>query len=277
MKFYLIVANGPKAGLPIPIDNVDLFVVGSDSICQLRPKSPRIGGKHCAFITRERKVFIRDMDSGENTVVNGAAMEPGSEWPLHAGDRIEVGPLEFMIQFSEMALSQRDLEEWALKCLDADAGEKKTALEELEERATRYTQKQENASKAAEAIIDKLSAARGVVRGRLRISKEGGVTIVRVNDVYLVEGSELAYIKKELHDNLALPNLRVLLDLKNVRRMSTTAANMIAEFQHWLRPWGSTIALCRLRPELKDVIAALPALKGVSVFPDKPTAIEARW
>ena len=37
MKLYLIVSKGKQKGLPIPI-KVDLFLMGSDSICQLRSK-----------------------------------------------------------------------------------------------------------------------------------------------------------------------------------------------------------------------------------------------
>src|SRR5947209_6413442 len=47
MKFYLIVAKGSKQGLPIPI-TVDLFLIGSDKMCQLRKRS--LGPKHCAFV-----------------------------------------------------------------------------------------------------------------------------------------------------------------------------------------------------------------------------------
>src|SRR3974390_2021219 len=74
MKFYLIVAKGSKQGMPIPI-TVDLFLLGSDKMCQLRKKS--LGPRHCAFVTREQKVFVRDMDSGQPTLVNGSAIIPG--------------------------------------------------------------------------------------------------------------------------------------------------------------------------------------------------------
>src|SRR6185295_8085539 len=76
--------------------------------------------KHCAFVTRNKKVFVRDMDSGALTLVNGAAIPPGAEWPLHSGDRITVGALEFMIQFREHAIAQKDMEEWASQCLDEE-------------------------------------------------------------------------------------------------------------------------------------------------------------
>src|SRR4051794_36784181 len=103
MKFYLIVARGTRKGMPVPI-TVDLFLVGSDPMCQLRKDS--LGGKHCAFVTRGKKVFIQDLGSGQPTIVNDEVLPPGVEWPLHAGDLIEVGPLEFMIQYREKPLSQ---------------------------------------------------------------------------------------------------------------------------------------------------------------------------
>src|SRR5437588_9215846 len=106
MKFLLIVAKGSKRGTVIPI-NVDLFLIGSDRMCQLR--KDKLGTKHCALMMRENKVFICDMDSGQATLVNGSVMSPGAEWPLHAGDRIAVGSLEFLVQFEEEGLSGKDL------------------------------------------------------------------------------------------------------------------------------------------------------------------------
>src|ERR1017187_463403 len=98
MKFYLIVAKGRKQGMPIPV-KVDLFIVGSDKECQLR--KPSLGPKHCAFVTRNKKVFVRDMDSGRPTLVNGSVIPTGAEWPLHTGDRIAIETLEFLVEFRE--------------------------------------------------------------------------------------------------------------------------------------------------------------------------------
>ena len=266
MKFYLIVAKGKRKGMPIPI-SVDLFLLGSDKMCQLR--NDNLGGKHCALVAREKKVFIRDMGSGEPTLVNGSVLPTSEEWPLHAGDRVGVGNLEFMIQYREKPLSQKDLEEWAASCLDVSS---ELELDNIEHDYHRPT----TASQAAQAIIDRLQAQRGMVRGRLRVGLDQGVTTVRFNDRHLVEESEIALIKKELCDNLSRPNLRVLLDLKNVRRMSTAALTMIVDFNRWLRPWGSTMVLCRIRPELRQIMSVLH-VENIPVFPDKKAALAARW
>jgi anti-anti-sigma regulatory factor len=276
MKYCLIVAKGTHQGMPIPV-TVDLFMIGSGKMCQMRTKVDGIGEQHCCLVVRDKKVFIRDLGSGFSTVVNTEVVPTGEEWPLHAGDMIEIGPLEFMIQFSEKALSQRDLEEWALRCLDQSHEEKRSAVEELDEVFNRTTDRYSNASAAADVIIAQLTAKRGLVKGRLRIGRDGDITHVRVNDAYLVEESELAFIKKELYDNLNAPHLKVLLDLKNVRRMSSMATEILSEFCRHLRRSGGKMAMCRLRPELSNTIQDLPSLREIPSFRDKEAALHAKW
>jgi anti-anti-sigma regulatory factor len=267
MKFYLIVARGPKVGMPIPI-TIDLFLLGSDAECQIR--NSNLGAKHCAFVTRQKKVFIQDLNGGRPTLVNGELIPPGVEWPLHAGDRIALGKLEFMIQYREKPLSQRDLEEWAARCLDID--ENKELGEEEDDEFRPPT----NASQAAQSMIDKLSQQRGIVRGRLRVGLDQGITTVRFNDRHVVEEAEIALIKTELCENLRRPNLRVLLDLKNVRRLSTAAMVMLSDVNRWLRQKGSTMAMCRIRPELQEIIRMLE-VENIPNYPDKKVALAARW
>src|SRR4051812_26654998 len=98
MKFYLIVAQGRKKGLPIPI-TVDLFMIGSGKECQLRSKTSNVPPQVCALVNRDKKVFVRDLNSGRPVLVNGALVPPGEEWPLHMGDILQTGKLEFMLQF----------------------------------------------------------------------------------------------------------------------------------------------------------------------------------
>ncbi len=266
MKFYLIVAKGSKQGLPIPI-NVDLFLLGSDKMCQLR--APHLGTKQCALMARDKKVFVLDFDSGIPTIVNDQLLPPGQEWPLHAGDRLDVGGLHFLIQFREKPLSGRDLEEWAASCLDIE--EHRNVLDESDD-----FHKMTNASDAAAQIIGRMNVMKGQVKGRLRIGLDHGITVVRINDTMLVEESEIHHVKKELTDELNRANLKILLDLKNVRRMSTNAILMITEFSRWVRPFGSRVALCRLRPEMRDMMSVM-RVASIPLFADKPTAFSSKW
>lgn len=267
MKFYLIVAKGTKKGMPVPI-TVDLFLIGSDPICQLR--AANLGHKQCALVVRDRKVFVREMHSDLPTLVNGSALSPGQEWPLHKGDLIAFGNLEFMIQFREKELSRKDLEEWAAKCLDVN-----TERHLLDEEGDEY-RKPTTASSAAASIIDKLTIQRGVVMGRLRIGREDGITSVRFNDSKIVEEADIALIQKELGDLLNRPNLRVLLDLKNVRRLSTAGVAMLRDFARWLKPFGNSLAFCRIRSELRDMMQVFK-MENIPYFGDKKSALLGKW
>ena len=275
MKFYLIVAKGKRAGMPIPIE-IDLFLIGSANECQLRADHSAIGEQHCALVSRSRKVFIRDLNSGQVTLVNGSVLPVSEEWPLHLGDRIAVGPLEFVISYHEKQLSQRDLEEWALKTLDENSERRTTAFVDLQE-ALNSKGRSGNASDAASSILQRLSAQKGIVKGRLRLSREEGITIIRINDIYLVDDAELSLLKKELLENLAHANLRILLDFKNVKRMTSHATQIFSDLVTWLRPWGSTLAFCRLRSELQQMMTGMPGLERIRFFADKQAAIDNRW
>jgi anti-anti-sigma factor len=277
MKYYLIVANGKKQGLPIPI-TVDLFLIGTDQHCQLRSKCEGTGAQHCAFVARHDKVFIRDMDSGFPTLVDGELVPPGEEWPVHAGNRLTVGPLEFVVQFREKPLSQRDLEEWALRCLDVDnEREMREADPEEEFESVRLSKRFVDASQAAATMFDRLQDMRGIVKGRLRVSHQEGITVLRFNDVNLVEESELALVKKEVYDNVTRPNLRVLLDFKNVKRMSSSAVEMIIELYRSLRSRGSSLAMCRVQPHLRSFLDTLNVLQPIPHYDDKRDALMTRW
>ncbi len=276
MKFYLIVSKGKHRGMPIPI-HVDLFLIGTDKACQLRAQHPDMGGQQCAMVVRGKKVFIRDLGSGKKTTVNGEEVPGSEEWPIHKNDIVAAGPLEFRVSFHEKQLSQRDLEEWALKTLDDDTGPKSSAFEEFDSAMNKAEEDHDDAAAAAGAILGKASALKGVVRGRLRISREGPITIVRINDVYMVEEAELLHIKKELQDNLNIPNLKVLLDMKNVRRMSSAAMSLFTDVSGFLKKNGGRMALCRLRPELAGMVDDLRNVFQLKVFDDKPQAMKGKW
>ncbi len=272
-RFFLVVASGSKRGLPIRVCD-DLFLIGSAEECQLRSNHPNIAPRHCSLVTRLNQVFVRDWNSGLLTLVNGELLPGGKEWPVHAGDRITVGPLELLMQFRESSLAQHDLEEWALKCLDEDA--KRDELSELvpeESAAPGFA----GASDVAALVIAKMIDRKGVEQGRLRIFRQGDIVIIRFNDARLVEESEIALVRKEIQDHVDQPSMRILLDFKNVRRLSAAAVKMLVDLYRWLRGQQSRLALCRLAPELQGILETLNAIEPVEHFTEKQSAINSRW
>jgi hypothetical protein len=274
MNLFLRVAKGKQAGKLIPIKEM-LFMIGSDSSCQLRSRLDGILPQHCAIRSDDRKVFILNLGDGQVTV-NDEPLSSGEEWRLHRQDRLAVGPLEFVVQFNEAEVPRRDTEDWALKALDIDADK------EDQEYVNIFGEVREvepdTAAATAEAILAKLKEERGIVKGRLRVSGESGTLVIRFNDPHLVEPGEIALIKKELLDNVSGEALRVLLDFKSVRRISAVATKeLIYDLRGRVRRQGGALAVCRLHPDLLPILTALQTKKPIPYFNDKRQAISASW
>jgi len=96
MKLSLVVQTpGKSAGKVIPI-TLSQFVIGRDPQCHLRPASAAISKRHCALLVRTGKVYVRDFDSTNGTLVNEEPVK--GERELHNEDQLQVGPLVFGVK-----------------------------------------------------------------------------------------------------------------------------------------------------------------------------------
>jgi predicted component of type VI protein secretion system len=74
------------------------FLIGRGPICQFRVTSARMAERHCELLGKSGRVWVRDIDSGGRTFLNGWRVTGKQE--LHHGDRLQVGPLEFGIRLT---------------------------------------------------------------------------------------------------------------------------------------------------------------------------------
>jgi predicted component of type VI protein secretion system len=96
MKVSLVVTSpGKGQGKVIPI-TLSQFLIGRDPQCHLRPASPLVSKRHCAVLIREGKVFLRDFDSTNGSLVNEQPIK--GEQELHHDDRLKIGPLSFTVK-----------------------------------------------------------------------------------------------------------------------------------------------------------------------------------
>jgi periplasmic protein TonB len=103
MKYVLVSARGRKQGLQIPI-NEKIFVVGSSPRNQIRSVQQGVGDRHCAFVLHKNRLYLQDLGSGHPTHVNGTTMTPGSRLVLQSGDRVALGPMEFVVRAERPAV-----------------------------------------------------------------------------------------------------------------------------------------------------------------------------
>jgi predicted component of type VI protein secretion system len=101
MKLSLVVlTTGKMEGQVIPV-TLAQFVIGRDPQCNLRPASPLISKRHCALIIRGEKVFLRDFNSTNGTLVNDQPIK--NEIELNDRDRLKVGPLRFEVRIEALS------------------------------------------------------------------------------------------------------------------------------------------------------------------------------
>jgi len=70
-------------------------VVGRRPDCDLRIPTGDVSRQHCEIAVGDDKVIVRDLGSSNGTYVNGKRV---AESKLSAGDRLEVGPVMFIVQ-----------------------------------------------------------------------------------------------------------------------------------------------------------------------------------
>jgi pSer/pThr/pTyr-binding forkhead associated (FHA) protein len=90
-----MVMQGSAQGKEIPISKAE-FTIGRDAGCNLRPASQHVSKRHCILRVRGEQVFIEDLKSTNGTIVNDQPIQ--GEREVHDGDRVKVGPLDFVIK-----------------------------------------------------------------------------------------------------------------------------------------------------------------------------------
>lgn len=104
MDVQLVVASGSKAGQVIPISGPK-FLIGRADDCNLKPRSELISRYHCAVISEEGYVAVRDLGSKNGVFLNDERV--AMEQELKNGDKLTVGPLEFFVHLTVAVKGQK--------------------------------------------------------------------------------------------------------------------------------------------------------------------------
>ncbi|MBR5243058.1 MAG: FHA domain-containing protein, partial [Thermoguttaceae bacterium] len=94
MKVALKVVGGTRTGQTVPI-SIPQFMIGRADDCHLKPRSELISRYHCAILTDDGYVAVRDLGSKNGVYVNGQRVSIEQE--LKNGDQLVIGPLEFEV------------------------------------------------------------------------------------------------------------------------------------------------------------------------------------
>ena len=92
MRPRLLVLSGPLKDATIPLSEGDISI-GREASNGIAVVDPSVSRKHCLLSGQEGKFRVRDLDSRNGTLVNGAGVE--EQWLQH-GDEIAAGDSSFL-------------------------------------------------------------------------------------------------------------------------------------------------------------------------------------
>ncbi|MGZ0171527.1 MAG: FHA domain-containing protein [Planctomycetales bacterium] len=103
MKVTLLVRAPKKPEKRIVVERD--VVIGRGKGCNLQVLSNDVSRQHCRLAISEFGVAVRDLGSGNGTLINSQKTEPNVDAPLISGDIVRIGPLVIKVEF-EAATSQ---------------------------------------------------------------------------------------------------------------------------------------------------------------------------
>ena len=123
MAIRLSLVQGRPQGQQL-IFNRGEYLFGRGAECHVRPNSEWVSRQHCLLRVTPEAVSLRDLGSRNGTLVNGVRIV--EERNLCHGDRVEVGPLVFEVQFDPAPPPPEALPETTDDTLRWDAANQET-------------------------------------------------------------------------------------------------------------------------------------------------------
>jgi anti-anti-sigma factor len=106
----LVVATGRSEGTAVRLAR-PRFLIGRDGTCHLRPRSRLVSRRHACVERRGSRVLLRDLGSTNGTLLNGRLLHRESR-EIHPGDRIQIGPLQFVVAARAPTSSEDQVADW---------------------------------------------------------------------------------------------------------------------------------------------------------------------
>src|SRR6516165_8996455 len=112
MQVKLIVKKGTNRARVVNLQSAET-IIGRRHDCDLRILSSQVSRRHCLLSIHDGYLTVEDLDSVNGTLVNGKRV--AGKQPLRPGDRLEVGPLRFTVEYeiTQDALDRLEKEEAA--------------------------------------------------------------------------------------------------------------------------------------------------------------------
>ncbi len=104
------------------------------------------------------------------------------------------------------------------------------------------------------------------------------MTVLRLLDRTLIREGELRELADDLICLVEAGHTRIIVNCAGIERLSSWVVGAVAA-AHWRRVAADNgaVRVCGLRPDVAAVFSILGGAKGVGLFPDETSALEAPW
>jgi len=272
VKLRLVVmTRGKWEGKKIAIARFP-FVIGRDAACQLRPASTLVSNQHSAIHTRDGRFFIRDLESTNGTFVNDQRIS--GEQELEHGDALRIGPLDFDIEVETTASVDRgtpipptrgvgQTKDAALAAILASLPDSKGSANG-------------NSAHDAEDVPSGPTEMDIHIRHPIEWEEVGDAVAVHFTERTIVDEEVIRTIGQQLLGLVEQCNQRkVLLNLRNVRAMSTGMIEKLVALSQRVRAVGGQLALCNVQPSVQPMFQQFRLAKTLVIRNDEQEALQA--
>ena len=111
---------------------------------------------------------------------------------------------------------------------------------------------------------------------RIDVSKVGDVTVVKFVDRKILDEAGIQELGAELFSLVEHDNRRsILVNFDNVDFLSSAALGKIIALNNRVKKAGGKLALCKIRPDIKEVFTITKLDKIIKIVDDEQAAIQA--
>jgi len=256
LKLRLVVlTRGKWEGKKISIGRFP-FLVGRDAVCHLRPASTLVSNQHCAISSRDGCFFIRDLGSTNGTFINEEPLR--GQRKLQHGDTLRIGPLDFDIEIDSSIERETPIPPTRVIGQGSGAGPNGGALGETDEVPQGRTEMDIH------------------VQHPIEWEEVGDAVAVHFNERTIVDVDTIRVIGRQLLGLVEECNQRkVILNLHNVRAMSTAMIEKLIALSQKVQAVGGQLVLCNVQPAVQPMFQQFRLARSLIIVSDEPEALQA--
>ncbi|QEH33561.1 FHA domain protein [Aquisphaera giovannonii] len=243
------------------------WLIGRDRSCKIRLNSAQVSKQHAAIEIRDDRIFVRDLESTNGTLVNGKVLRD-AEIELRHGDEFRIGPVRFRVAIDRSHSSEPLPEDPATVVIGAHP------------EARQATAHPHSLPAGNEPLPTEEMPVADDADGTLRIRTEDfdGVTVVTPLFPDLDGEEAIEALRTRLESLREEPGARrVVVNLEFVNHLSRKAIAFLLAHHVRLEWEGGGLRICQAHARIIALLDQVRLTMLVDCFPTVDEAVLCAW